>query len=260
MDSPSEKPKILVADDADIGRSILRALLRGDFDVVEARNGLEAVKALTTSGGHFAAVILDVMMPVMDGYGVLRFMRENELLGRVPAVMLTAISDTEAKNRCYEAGATDVVEKPYDEKLLLCRIRALVACFSAVSSGGADSGAEDREVFAEDVLDALPDAVYAAESATKRITYANAAFRALPGLSGDPVGRTLAECLPAAAEAAAAVVDDLLVRRVRSERPFRLPGDPRQWWLSCNALLDESGSISDIVGHVSDRPAPPAAS
>ena len=60
MMQTSEKPKILLADDADVGRSILRALLRKDFDVVEARNGLEAIRALETSGGRFAAVILDV--------------------------------------------------------------------------------------------------------------------------------------------------------------------------------------------------------
>ena len=115
MDTP-ERPKILLADDADVGRAILRSLLRKEFDVVEARNGLEAIRALESSSGGLAAVILDVMMPVMDGFRVLQFMREKELIGRVPAVMLTAISDSDAKVRCYEAGATDVVEKPYDEK------------------------------------------------------------------------------------------------------------------------------------------------
>ena len=109
MQTP-EKPKILLADDADVGRSILRALLRREFDVVEARNGLEAIRALETSDGRIAAVILDVMMPVMDGFRVLQFMRERELIGRVPAIMLTAISDAAAKIRCYEAGATDVID------------------------------------------------------------------------------------------------------------------------------------------------------
>ena len=247
MDTP-EKPKILVADDADIGRSILRALLRGDFEVVEACNGLEAVKALSTEGGRFAAVVLDVMMPVMDGLGVLRFMRGSGLAGRIPAVMLTAIADTEAKLRCYDAGATDVVEKPYDEKLLVRKIRVLADAFAARFAGAGE--AEARASLAEGVLDALPEAVYATDPATHRVTLANAAFRELPGVPAEPVGRDLRECLPAAADAIVAVWEDLVLRRTRGEREFRLPGDPRLWRVTYNALLDDAGEITDLVGHV----------
>ena len=248
MQTP-EKPKILLADDADVGRSILRALLRREFDVVEARNGLEAIRALETSDGRIAAVILDVMMPVMDGFRVLQFMRERELIGRVPAIMLTAISDAAAKIRCYEAGATDVIEKPYDEKLIVHKIRALVAAFSA-RAAAEETGAG---ALAEGILDALPDAVYASDPATHRITYCNAVFRDLPGVPAEPIGADARSALPEPlARAAVAVWEDLLLRRVRSERFVRLPGDPRVWRLSYNALLDDAGEISDLVGHVSD--------
>lgn len=254
----SEKPKILIADDADIGRSILRALLRKEFDVVEASNGLEAVKALSTEGGRFAAVLLDVMMPVMDGFGVLRFMRENGLAGRIPAIMLTAIADTDAKIRCYDAGATDVVEKPYDEKLLVRKIRVLADVFAARPAAAEAGEAEARAAFAEGVLDALPDAVYATDPSTHRVTLANAAFRELPGVPAEPVGRDIRECLPAAADAILAVWEILVMRRARVERDFRLPGDPRLWRVSYNALLDESGQITDLVGHIVAVPASPS--
>ncbi len=246
----NERPKVLLADDADVGRSILRALLRRDFDIVEARNGLEAIRALETSDGRFAAVILDVMMPVMDGYRVLQFMRERELFGRVPVIMLTALSDTNAKIRCYEAGATDVVEKPYDEKLILHKVRALHEAFSARAEEAAGHAGSD---LATDVLDALPDAVYATNPATHRITFCNAVFRELPGAPADPVGSDLRACMPAAfVHAATEVWEDLVLRRVRSDRFFRLPGDRRVWRLSYNALLDDAGEISDLVGHVAD--------
>ena len=247
----NERPKVLLADDADVGRSILRALLRRDFDIVEARNGLEAIRALETADGRFAAVILDVMMPVMDGYRVLQFMRERELFGRVPVIMLTALSDTNAKIRCYEAGATDVVEKPYDEKLILHKVRALHAAFAARAAEAAADHAE--EGLSVDVLDALPDAVYATDPATHRITFCNAVFRELPGAPADPVGADLRTCMPAAfVRAATEVWEDLVLRRVRSDRFFRLPGDRRVWRLSYNALLDDAGEISDLVGHVAD--------
>ena len=245
------RPKILLADDADVGRAILRSLLRKDFDVLEARNGLEAIRALESSEGGLAAVVLDVMMPVMDGFRVLRFMREKELIGRIPAIMLTAISDTDAKVRCYEAGATDVVEKPYDEKLIVQKIRALVSVFSARAAEAA--AGDEAGAFADGLLDALPDAVYATDPGTHRITFCNAAFRDLPGAPADPVGHDLRTCMPEVfVNAATEVWEDLVLRRVRSERFFSLPGDRRVWRLSYNALLDEAGEISDLVGHVSD--------
>jgi CheY-like chemotaxis protein len=245
------RPKILLADDADVGRAILRSLLRKDFDVLEARNGLEAIRALESSDGGLAAVVLDVMMPVMDGFRVLRFMREKELIGRIPAIMLTAISDTDAKVRCYEAGATDVVEKPYDEKLIVQKIRALVSVFSARAAEAA--AGDEAGAFADGLLDALPDAVYATDPGTHRITFCNAAFRDLPGAPADPVGSDIRACMPEAfVNAATEVWEDLVLRRVRSERFFGLPGDRRVWRLSYNALLDDAGEISDLVGHVSD--------
>lgn len=245
------RPKILLADDADVGRAILRSLLRKEFDVVEACNGLEAIRALESSEGGLSAVILDVMMPVMDGFRVLRFMREKELIGRIPAIMLTAISDTDAKVRCYEAGATDVVEKPYDEKLIVQKIRALVSVFSARAAEAA--AGDEAGAFADGLLDALPDAVYATDPGTHRVTFCNAAFRDLPGAPADPVGHDLRTCMPEAfVNAATEVWEDLVLRRVRSERFFVLPGDRRVWRLSYNALLDDAGEISDLVGHVSD--------
>ena len=251
MMQTSEKPKILLADDADVGRSILRALLRKDFDVVEARNGLEAIRALETSGGRFAAVILDVMMPVMDGFRVLQFMRESELFGHVPAIMLTALSDTASKIRCYEAGATDVIEKPYDEKIIVHKLRALHAAFAARADEAAAGHAGGD--LAAALLDAMPDAVYATDPATHRITFCNAVFRELPGAPSEPVGSDLRTSMPAAfVRAATEVWEDLLLRRVRTDRYFRLPGDRRVWRLSYNALLDDAGEISDLVGHVAD--------
>ncbi len=254
----NEKLKILVADDADIGRSILRALLRKEFDVVEARNGAEAVNALSTEGGRFAAVILDVMMPVMDGFGVLKFMEENGLVGSFPVIMLTAIADQDAKARCYDAGATDVVEKPYDEKLLVRKVRAIASLFAAAHASAAPAAqhasdaAEARAGFFEGLLDSIPDAVYATDPDTHRVTWANAVFRELPGVPEEPVGTDIRECLPSAAESIVAVWEDLTLRRVRSEREFRIQGDSRVFRLSYNALLDDAGGISDLVGCISD--------
>jgi CheY-like chemotaxis protein len=251
MMQTSEKPKILLADDADVGRSILRALLRKEFDVVEASNGLEAVKALSTEGGRFAAVLLDVMMPVMDGFRVLKFMREKDLLGRIPAIMITAISDADSKVRCYEAGATDLIEKPIDEKIFVHKVRALVSCISARSARSEEE--DEARAYAEGLLDALPDAVFSTDPNTHAIKFCNETFRNLPGIVGDPVGHDVREILPEhVTRIIVSVWEDLVIQHRRTFRLFRFPGDPRVWCVSYNALLDDAGEISDYIGHITD--------
>ena len=249
--TPVTRPKVLLADDSEFGRTILKTLLRNDFDVVEARNGLEAIQVLSTSPGSLAAAILDVMMPVMDGFRVLKFMREKDLLGRIPAIMITAISDADSKVRCYEAGATDLIEKPIDEKIFVHKVRALVSCISARSARSEEE--DEARAYAEGLLDALPDAVFATDPNTHAIKFCNETFRNLPGIIGDPIGHDIREVLPEhVTRIVVSVWEDLVIQHRRTFRLFRFPGDPRVWCVSYNALLDDAGEISDYVAHFAD--------
>ena len=114
---------ILVADDAEFSRGILKILLRFDYDVLEAADGREAIARLEADAAHIACVLLDIRMPGVDGYGVLDFMRGAGLADRIPVVALTSISDPRGHIRCYESGAFDIIEKPFDEDLLLYKLR-----------------------------------------------------------------------------------------------------------------------------------------
>lgn len=236
--------RILIADDADVGRSILRTLLRNEFDVVEARDGLEAVRLLQTSSLAPDLVLLDLMMPGLDGLKVLAYMRDNHLLSRVPVLVLSAVSDTQDIVKCLEAGATDVLEKPFDPAVLRAKVHAAIRRQALLR----DEAAPASDGFHAAILDAIPHAVFVEDPTTRLVTYVNAAFRSFHGMLADPVGHPHADLLPPAeAAAVTAACDDLLYRRV--QRPALVHGpDGNLYSVLFNALLDDNGAITHIVG------------
>ena len=119
----SKKECILVADDAAIDRRIVHMLLRRDYDVEAAADGLEAVKLLEANPKRYACILLDMIMPGLDGFKVLAFMQERNLLDKIPVIALTAISDAEGHIKCYESGAIDIIEKPFDNRMLQYKLK-----------------------------------------------------------------------------------------------------------------------------------------
>ncbi len=123
MEDNAKRDCVLVADDVDFGRGILKMLLRRDYDVLEASDGREAIACLKKEAARISCVLLDIKMPVVDGYGVMDYMREEGLMDKIPVIALTSISDPQGHIRCYESGAIDLIEKPYNEEVLLYKIR-----------------------------------------------------------------------------------------------------------------------------------------
>lgn len=118
-----ERKGILVADDMEFARGILKMLLRADYTVFEASSGKETLAVLDRNADKIACVLLDIRMPGVDGYEVMDCMRRKGFLERIPVIALTAISDPRGHIRCYESGAADIIEKPYNEELLLYKVR-----------------------------------------------------------------------------------------------------------------------------------------
>ena len=133
--------RILIADDAAVDRSILVALLDGEYDVTEAGDGEEVIDALKRNPDAYKCILLDIRMPGVDGFGVLEYMRENSLLGKVPVIALTALTDAADQIRCYRAGVTDLLEKPYNQEVLKFKLRSAI---DAKSNEGEGPGARDQ--------------------------------------------------------------------------------------------------------------------
>jgi adenylate cyclase len=119
----AETATILVVDDDEANREVLgRRLQRLGYRVTEARNGLEALEAMAAS--RVDLVLLDVMMPELDGYAVLERRRADPILREIPVIMISALDQVESVVRCIEQGAEDYLPKPFDPVLLQARIGA----------------------------------------------------------------------------------------------------------------------------------------
>lgn len=118
-----KKDSILIVDDEKINRSILRRILSNDYTILEAENGRQGVEVLNRESDSIMAIVLDLMMPVMDGWEFLRSYQLNENYRRVPILVATSAGDQESEKRCLELGAWDFVSKPYDADVLRFRLK-----------------------------------------------------------------------------------------------------------------------------------------
>ena len=118
-----EKPFVLLADDNEGTRTLIRALLKSEFEVEIATDGQEAIERLKSR--RYAAILLDLLMPVSDGYAVLEFLKTEypELLARV-VVITAAITERQlARARTYSAGA--LIMKPFEIDVLVATVRRI---------------------------------------------------------------------------------------------------------------------------------------
>ncbi len=119
------RPQILIVDDDVILREVARVSLeKAGFSMSEATNGIEGLEAVKRLKPEI--VLLDVMMPEMDGYDTCRAIRELPGGDRIPVVMITALEDGESINRAYEVGATDFITKPIEWIILVQRVRYML--------------------------------------------------------------------------------------------------------------------------------------
>jgi sigma-B regulation protein RsbU (phosphoserine phosphatase) len=123
---------ILIVDDEELNRDgLARRLQRHDYEVVAARSGREAIELL--GGRQFDLVMLDIMMPGMNGLEVLKFLRRVDSLVDLPIIMVTAKGESEDMVEAFELGANDYVTKPLDIPVVLARVRTQLTLRRAVA-------------------------------------------------------------------------------------------------------------------------------
>jgi diguanylate cyclase (GGDEF)-like protein len=117
---------ILVVDDSQINRDILKGILKNDYRVLEAENGLEALNLLDIESTSVSAILLDIMMPVMDGYDFLAELKKKPY-SEIPVIIMTGNTDPDTEEKALHAGACDFVLKPYQPMVLLSRLGNAIA-------------------------------------------------------------------------------------------------------------------------------------
>ena len=189
------KPLILVVDDSNVARTIIRITFQNDFEVHEASDGTQAIEMLRRGEYSYSAIMLDLVMQEVDGWAVLKFLRESGIIKTVSVVVETASAiELETVTELYECGAWGVIGKPFDGKMLLALVKAVCkranAAVAAIASAGGELNA---------VLEGTAAAVFAVDAVTGKIVRANGRFNALVGYSRT-VGFTLADVVGQKAE------------------------------------------------------------
>lgn len=118
----SSKLKILIVDDSEMNRSILADMLGDEYEIMEAQNGAEALAILQKHSLEIALVLLDVVMPQMDGFGVLSVMNQKQWIEEIPVIMISAESSSSQVERAYELGVTDFIARPFDALIVHRRV------------------------------------------------------------------------------------------------------------------------------------------
>ena len=108
------RQKILIADDSEMNRSILTDMLGEEFDIIEAADGVEAIEQLEKYDVEISLVLLDIVMPRLDGFGVLAKMNEKNLIQDIPVIIISSENASSFVERAYELGATDYIQRPFD--------------------------------------------------------------------------------------------------------------------------------------------------
>jgi DNA-binding response OmpR family regulator len=116
------KPKLLVVDDEPLLREVLRDFLSEQFEVTECASGFEAVRMASELSPD--VILMDVMMPEMDGVTAVKKIRENEQTRSIPILMLTAVNSTPNRIEAFDLGVDDYITKPFDFDEVLARVRS----------------------------------------------------------------------------------------------------------------------------------------
>lgn len=115
------KQKILIADDSEMNRELLAAILEEEYDIIQANDGVQAVDCLQRQAEEISLLLLDIVMPHMDGFEVLSYMNKEHWIDSIPVVIISSENSPIYIKRGYDLGATDFIEKPFDANMVLRR-------------------------------------------------------------------------------------------------------------------------------------------
>lgn len=128
--STQTKQDILIVDDSEMNRAILAEMLGRDYIIHEAENGEEALQVLRQYGTAISLVLLDIPMPVMDGFGVLQHMAEEYWIKDIPVIMISSDDSAETVKKAYEMGVSDYISRPFDAQVVYRRVSNTIKLYA----------------------------------------------------------------------------------------------------------------------------------
>lgn len=124
----AERNKLLIVDDFEFNRLMLSDTF-SDRHIIEADNGERAIEEFERHKDELCAVLLDIMMPVMDGFGVLEYFVEHNYIDDIPVFIISADTSDKSLSRAYDLGAADVIAKPFNIRFVRRRINNIIELY-----------------------------------------------------------------------------------------------------------------------------------
>lgn len=135
----TDKLKILIVDDSELNRELLAGMLGDEYEIYQVENGKKAIDILEENREQFKLVLLDINMPVMDGYEVLSIMKRRKWLDKLPVIVISAEISGESVKKAYELGASDYFVRPFNVAIVLRRVRNMITLYDNISSNLKDA-------------------------------------------------------------------------------------------------------------------------
>ena len=124
------RPQLLVVDDSEMNREILKEILGKEYRILEACDGEETLKILEQYGPEISLVLLDIIMPRMDGFEVLAYMNRDKWIEDIPVIMISSEGSESYIRRAYELGASDYISRPFDAKVVYQRVINMIKLYA----------------------------------------------------------------------------------------------------------------------------------
>ena len=124
------KPKILIVDDSEFNRAILKEILEETYEIIEADGGNEALHKIDEYGMKISLVLLDIIMPEKDGFEVLKYMEEERLISDIPVIIISSEDSANYIRRAYEMGVSDYINRPFDANIGYQRVSNTVKLYA----------------------------------------------------------------------------------------------------------------------------------
>lgn len=124
------KPRILIVDDSEFNRAILKEILEETYEIIEADGGNEALHKIDEYGMKISLVLLDIIMPEKDGFEVLKYMEEECLISDIPVIIISSEDSANYIRRAYEMGVSDYINRPFDANIVYQRVSNTVKLYA----------------------------------------------------------------------------------------------------------------------------------
>lgn len=162
------KAKILVVDDMEINRDILEDILGDTYEIIKASDGKEALSIVDKEKDSLSVILLDLIMPSLDGFGVLEELNNNELIKRIPVIAISSDASADSEKKCFDYGVSDFIKKPFNEILIKLRVGNVVDLYS-YKNNLEDKVAQQTMTLKEQNSKLIEQAIQLAESNQKII-------------------------------------------------------------------------------------------